>query len=84
MSDDSVTLILARLDTIEARLDSFEHRFEDRRVLAERDQSRGERIGHLEKLMDKVEEERRWLNRIVIASVVASVLALVTGAPVFG
>ena len=81
MSEDAIQ---ACMDRVERRLDSLERevkaldgRYLSRELMEERSKTQGERIGNLELDVQALQDDRKWLLRMVMGGVVMAILSLV-------
>ena len=81
MSEDAIQ---ACMDRVEKRLTSLENevkaldgRYLSRELMEERSKGQGERIGNLELDVQSLQDDRKWLLRVVLGVIIMAVLALV-------
>ena len=84
MPDESIIPILQRLDrmekhldAIDARIEALDNKFVTRDVIEARSMSQGERIGHLERDVSGLSDDKKWVMRIILGLVITSLIGLV-------
>ena len=70
-----------RLDSLERELKALDGRYLSRELMEERSKAQGERIGNLELEVQALQDDRKWLLRLVMGGIVMAMLSLVVNGP---